>query len=159
MAMGGWSPSTSMTNTSSLAGTLPSGLGNRLNRQQTPTCLVQPREGRGSSVPCSNYEQWPVRYATWRALNKKTRSDDRGGSDFLGRSARIRTPDIRFWRPTLYQLSYAPTRMETGAPGGIRTPDALLRTEALYPLSYRGLVEIGGLEPPTSALRTQRSPG
>ena len=45
-----------------------------------------------------------------------------------------------------------------GAPGGIRTPGALLRTEALYPLSYRGIVEIGGFEPPTSALRTQRSP-
>ena len=26
----------------------------------------------------------------------------------LGRSARIRTPDPRFWRPMLYQLSYAP---------------------------------------------------
>ena len=25
-----------------------------------------------------------------------------------GRSARIRTPDRRFWRPLLYQLSYTP---------------------------------------------------
>ena len=46
-----------------------------------------------------------------------------------------------------------------GTPGGTRTPDARLRTPPLYPLSYRGrLVEIGGLEPPTSALRTPRSP-
>ena len=45
-----------------------------------------------------------------------------------------------------------------GTPGGTRTPDARLRTPPLYPLSYRGLVEIGGIEPPTSALRTPRSP-
>ena len=50
-----------------------------------------------------------------------------------------------------------------GTPGGTRTPDAQLRTLPLYPLSYRGmmrwmLVETGGIEPPTSALRTPRSP-
>ena len=27
----------------------------------------------------------------------------------FGRSGRARTPDHRFWRPVLYQLSYAPT--------------------------------------------------
>ncbi len=27
----------------------------------------------------------------------------------IGRGSRIRTRDIRFWRPTLYQLSYTPT--------------------------------------------------
>ena len=27
---------------------------------------------------------------------------------FVGRGARIRTPDLRFWRPLLYQLSYTP---------------------------------------------------
>ena len=46
-----------------------------------------------------------------------------------GRSGRTRTPDIRFWRPALYQLSYAPN----GTPGGTRTPDARLRTPPLYP--------------------------
>ena len=57
----------------------------------------------------------------------------------------------------LAKLSYAPTFLN-GTPGGTRTPDARLRTPPLYPLSYRGLVEIGGIEPPTSALRTPRSP-
>jgi hypothetical protein len=46
-----------------------------------------------------------------------------------------------------------------GALGGIRTPDARLRTPPLYPLSYKGImVEIEGLEPSASALRTPRSP-
>ena len=46
-----------------------------------------------------------------------------------------------------------------GTPGGSRTPDARLRTPPLYPLSYRGnMVEIEGLEPSASALRTPRSP-
>ena len=54
-------------------------------------------------------------------------------------------------------------RQKYGTPGGTRTPDAQLRTLPLYPLSYRGmmrlmLVETGGIEPPTSALRTPRSP-
>ena len=62
---------------------------------------------------------------------------------FVGRSARIRTPDRRFWRPLLYQAELR-SCVGNGAPGGTRTPDALLRTEALYPLSYRGMVEIGG---------------
>ena len=73
-----------------------------------------------------------------------------------------------------------------GTPGATRTPDTRFRKPLLYPLSYRGfcysssliapallifnpskrvyiptwalLVEIGGFEPPTSAMRTQRSP-
>lgn len=49
--------------------------------------------------------------------------------------------------------------MLNGALGGIRTPDARLRTPPLYPLSYKGImVEIEGLEPSASALRTPRSP-
>jgi hypothetical protein len=45
-----------------------------------------------------------------------------------------------------------------GTPGATRTPDTRFRKPLLYPLSYRGMVEIGGFEPPTSAMRTQRSP-
>ena len=57
-----------------------------------------------------------------------------------------------------------------GAPGRTRTGDLRFRKPLLYPLSYRGasglvrlkdsekLVEIAGLEPATSALRTPRSP-
>ena len=53
----------------------------------------------------------------------------------------------------------APSVNFCGAPGGSRTPDARLRTPPLYPLSYRGImVEIEGLEPSASALRTPRSP-
>ena len=56
----------------------------------------------------------------------------------------------------LARLSYAPKH---GTPGGTRTPDARLRTPPLYPTELQGqVVEIGGLEPPTSALRTPRSP-
>ena len=78
----------------------------------------------------------------------------------IGRSGRIRTPDHWFWRPALYQTELRSCgRNMFGTPGGTRTPDARLRTPPLYPLSYRGwLVEIGGVEPPTSALRTPRSP-
>ncbi len=50
-----------------------------------------------------------------------------------------------------------------GTPGGTRTPDARLRTPPLYPTELQGqaqsrMVEIAGLEPATSALRTPRSP-
>ena len=79
----------------------------------------------------------------------------------FGRSGRIRTPDHWFWRPALYQaeLRSCGILIITGTPGGTRTPDARLRTPPLYPLSYRGwLVEIEGLEPSASALRTPRSP-
>ena len=31
-------------------------------------------------------------------------------NDFNGRGRRFRTLDLRFWRPSLYQLSYTPTR-------------------------------------------------
>ena len=56
---------------------------------------------------------------------------------------------------TIHSLS----TMSNGTPGGTRTPDARLRTPPLYPTELQGhLVEIGGLEPPTSALRTPRSP-
>src|SRR5690606_23865286 len=39
---------------------------------------------------------WPIHYAQSRAWAS------------LGRSGGTRTHDIRFWRPTLYQLSYTP---------------------------------------------------
>ena len=56
-------------------------------------------------------------------------------------------------------LDAAPAVDFNGTRGGIRTPDARLRTPPLYPLSYRGImVEIEGLEPSASALRTPRSP-
>ena len=34
-----------------------------------------------------------------------------------GRSGGIRTPGIRFWRPTLYQLSYTPSRQALAISG------------------------------------------
>ena len=50
---------------------------------------------------------------------------------FDGRGSRIRTHDTRFWRPLLYQLSYAPMYLcltvsppsRVGGPSGTRTPD------------------------------------
>ena len=51
-----------------------------------------------------------------------------------GRSGRIRTPDLRFWRPALYQLSYAPSWY----PSRDSNPGARFRKPLLYPLSYRG---------------------
>ena len=38
-----------------------------------------------------------------------------------GRDRTTRTLDTRFWRPLLYQLSYAP--ICNGGPSGTRTPD------------------------------------
>ncbi len=37
--------------------------------------------------------------------------------EVFGRGSRVRTRDLRFWRPSLYQLSYTPK-----ATAGIMTP-------------------------------------
>lgn len=42
-----------------------------------------------------------------------------------GRSGGTRTPGIRFWRPTLYQLSYTPSRAGDALSGCNRTVQAL----------------------------------
>lgn len=45
-------------------------------------------------------------YGFWECTNEKT---PRFREGFLsGRGGEIRTRDTRFWRPVLYQLSYAP---------------------------------------------------
>ena len=44
-----------------------------------------------------------------------------------------RTPNRRFWRPVLYQLSY---RRRTNGQGGNRTPDTSIFSRMLYQLSY-----------------------
>ena len=76
-----------------------------------------------------------------------------GFGDQRSGQAELRSCDV------LRQPRPAPARDFNGTPGGIRTPDARLRTPPLYPLSYRGImVEIEGLEPSASALRTPRSP-
>jgi hypothetical protein len=45
-----------------------------------------------------------------------------------------RTPNRRFWRPVLYQLSYCRTRLH--GQGGNRTPDTTIFSRVLYQLSY-----------------------
>ena len=44
-----------------------------------------------------------------------------------------RTPNQRFWRPPLYQLSYV---RKYGKGGGSRTPNRLFWRQLLYQLSY-----------------------
>ena len=46
-----------------------------------------------------------------------------------GRGGGTRTPGARFWRPTLYQLSYTPIKF--GGPSGTRTPDLPVMSRAL----------------------------
>ena len=50
-----------------------------------------------------------------RALNQKWQATKWQAEN--GRGARIRTVGLRFWRPTLYQLSYTPV-------GGVRLYNA-----------------------------------
>jgi hypothetical protein len=45
-----------------------------------------------------------------------------------------RTPNRRFWRPVLYQLSYA--RSTTSGQGRSRTADTTIFSRVLYQLSY-----------------------
>jgi hypothetical protein len=58
------------------------------------------------------------------------------------------------------RLSYAPkhTTLRHIPLGRLERPTRGLGNRCSIHLSYRGLVEIGGLEPPTSAMRTRRSP-
>ena len=76
-----------------------------------------------------------------------------------GRGGRTRTRDLRFWRPLLFQLSYTPATALCQVPlGRLERPTRGLGNRCSIHLSYRGNLEIGGFEPPTSAMRTQRSP-
>ncbi|SVD92649.1 uncharacterized protein METZ01_LOCUS445503, partial [marine metagenome] len=85
-----------------------------------------------------------------------------GFGDQRSGQTELRSCDVRRSRRGAYLYGDGPfTRSAVcelfGAPGGSRTPDARLRTPPLYPLSYRGImVEIEGLEPSASALRTPR---
>ncbi len=49
-----------------------------------------------------------------------------------------RTPNRRFWRPVLYQLSYRRTDFffNPDGQGGSRTPDTAIFSRMLYQLSY-----------------------
>jgi hypothetical protein len=66
-------------------------------------------------------------------------------------------------RPAVLETAALPAELHpctalSNTPGASRTHDTRFRKPLLYPLSYRGTMEIGGFEPPTSAMRTQRSP-
>ena len=52
-----------------------------------------------------------LRSGSYPRTFEKSRIDDQ----MLGRSGGTRTPGIRFWRPTLYQLSYTPVPAKEGA--------------------------------------------
>jgi hypothetical protein len=92
----------------------------------------------------------------------------------FGRGGRTRTLDPRFWRPLLWPTELHPCvtfihRLMVPL-GRLERPTRGLGNRCSVQLSYRGfcysssliapvlLVEIGGFEPPTSAMRTQRSP-
>ena len=50
-------------------------------------------------------------------------------------------PQEWFWRPSVYQLAYAPKVLICGDTG-IRTPDFLLAKQTLYQLSYAPMCKI-----------------
>src|SRR5262245_22374791 len=100
-----------------------------------------------------------ARLSRRRALSTGSSGDDRKGREIreTGRGNRARTCDLRFWRPTLYQLSYTPkAALEiTSAPfGGKRGPPSLLLTPPRL-LRLRALHGEGSLDrlrrPPASA--------
>jgi hypothetical protein len=80
--------------------------------------------------------------------------DDSGATCFPSRAGGNRTPNRRFWRPVLYQLSYCPTfpRLQ-GGQGGSRTPDTTIFSRVLYQLSYLALL------PQQKAARRRRGSG
>jgi hypothetical protein len=51
--------------------------------------------------------------------------------DRTGTGSRARTYDLRFWRPPLYQLSYARMRQRTDAVALVRLPDGIKPKSAL----------------------------
>jgi hypothetical protein len=51
-----------------------------------------------------------------------------------------------------------PSLLPRGGDEGARTPDPDTASVVLSRLSYIPMVDLGGYDPPTSALRTQRSP-
>src|SRR5690606_5688296 len=55
-----------------------------------------------------------------------------GAKLLLHRPGGTRTPNRRFWRPVLYQLSYGPTHGQ----GRNRTADTTIFSRVLYQLSY-----------------------
>ena len=57
-------------------------------------------------------------------------------NNLFGRGSRTRTHDIRFWRPTFYQLNYTP--LLSGAQSRNRTSDTRIFSPLLYRLSYLG---------------------
>src|SRR5690606_3369709 len=97
--------------------------------EEALTRLGKPRHGNGSSNACEHREhpqdhcllsqQVKANYAGSKQ-NQRQRKLDLVGHFFrvlftCGRGRGSRTPNLRFWRPTLCQLSYAPAA-ETARP-------------------------------------------
>jgi hypothetical protein len=59
-----------------------------------------------------------------------------GRAPYFGRSGRIRTPDLRFWRPLLCQLSYTPIRLMLDPHLWCPCPDSNRGTRFRKPLLY-----------------------
>ncbi len=144
--------------------------------QDSVSTVPPPRQRSGGLHSCPPF---PLCRPTWGVSTKAMAGQFKGGAPdsardpglcltFSGRSGRIRTPDRWFWRPVLYHLSYTPVKATVEKaplwfPGWCPCPDSnrgtRFRKPLLYPPELQGpVVEIGGIEPPTSALRTPRSP-
>ena len=76
-----------------------------------------PRSGMYWMVPRARLEL--ARPCGHSALNAACLPFQHLGDLETGRSERTRTPDLRFWRPLLYQLSYAPASSGLPHPGRV----------------------------------------
>lgn len=76
---------------------------------------------------------WRVRSGSNRRCAGCSRVPGLLATDSKSGPRRIRTLDLRFWRPLLCRLSYGPKRADEGT----RTPDLLLTKEVLLPPELR----------------------
>ena len=70
-----------------------------------------------------------VRQAAGNALQKQSKPAGAEIREVFGRGSRVRTRDLRFWRPSLYQLSYTPTRILTNLHAYEFQPEIYIYTE------------------------------
>ena len=90
----------------------------------TPDYLIKikfPLSGQNSahSLPSSGRasRQGAGRKASGNTRQSRGKPARIGPKEVFGRGSRVRTRDLRFWRPSLYQLSYTPRAM-----AGIKAP-------------------------------------
>ena len=113
--------------------------GNSLFKQLHPAAQV-PRAGLKAEFQSLRTGRFPGRFGgAHRSRNRR--------SGRPGRGRGTRTPDLRFWRPSLYQLSYTPRDEEHIADSIATAPFRPLRLE-----------RVAGIEPAYSAWKAAALP-